>query len=67
MLNDKDVLEAVRRCLEERGDGMKLGLPDTAKVTWHLLLEGQIVRCIETRMQDERLHYGSIDLSDRPE
>ncbi|WP_432590497.1 hypothetical protein ABVG11_37745 [Streptomyces sp. HD1123-B1] len=67
MLNDKDVLEAVRRRLEERGDGMKLGLPDTAKVTWHPLLEGRIVRCIETRTQDERLHYGSIDLSDRPE
>ncbi|BBJ37395.1 hypothetical protein SSPO_001130 [Streptomyces antimycoticus] len=67
MLNDKDVLEAVRRRLEGRGDGVKLGLPDTARVTWHPLLEGQIVRCIETCRQDERLHYGSIDLSDQPE
>ncbi len=63
----KECPGSVRRRLEERGGGVKLGLPDTARVTWHRLLEGRIVRCTETRTQDERLHYGSIDLSGQPE
>ncbi|MFK4189190.1 hypothetical protein ACI2L4_35195 [Streptomyces sparsogenes] len=67
MLDEKDVLEAVRRRIEERGEASKLGLPDTAEITWHSLLEGEIVRSIETRTQEERKHYGPIDLSDRPE
>lgn len=44
-----------------------MGLPDTVEITWRSLLEGEIVRCIETRTEEERLHYGGIDLSDRPE
>ncbi|MGK7235843.1 hypothetical protein [Streptomyces hygroscopicus] len=67
MLDEKDVLEAVRRRIEKRGEVSKLGLPDRAKITWHSLLEGEIVRSIETRTQEEQKHYGPIDLSDRPE
>ncbi|MFF4484732.1 hypothetical protein ACFY1A_48405 [Streptomyces sp. NPDC001520] len=67
MLDEKNVLEAVRRRIEERGEASKMGLPDTAKITWHSLLEGEIVRSIETRTQEKRKHYGPIDLSSRPE
>lgn len=67
VLNEQDVLEAVRRRVEDRGEALKLGLPDTTQITWRSLLEGTIVRCIESRTEEERLHYGHIDLSDRPE
>ncbi|MDN3061278.1 hypothetical protein PH213_43700 [Streptomyces sp. SRF1] len=54
MFDEKNVLEAVRRRIEERGEASKLGLPDTAKITWHPLLEGETVRSIESRTQRER-------------
>lgn len=67
MLNDKDVLEAIRRRLEDRGEAAKLGSPNAVEITWHSLLEGEVVRSIETRTEEKQLHYGHIDLSDRPE
>ncbi|MFF7656713.1 hypothetical protein ACFZCY_44090 [Streptomyces sp. NPDC007983] len=67
MLNEKDVLEAVRRRVEERGEAAKLGPPDAVQITWHSLLEGEVVRSIETRTEEKQLRYGHVDLSDRPE
>ncbi|MFH8574027.1 hypothetical protein [Streptomyces sp. NPDC017993] len=67
MLNERDALDAVRRHVAERGQAPKMDLPATAEVTWHSLLEGKIVRSIETRTEGERIHRGRIDLSGRPQ
>lgn len=66
MLDDRDVLAAVQRCIEKRGESVHVTLPGAAHVTWRPLLEGTIVRCIETRAEDQLLHRGPIDLSKRP-
>ncbi|MFE8939374.1 hypothetical protein ACWDNT_13485 [Streptomyces sp. NPDC000963] len=65
MLSDEDVLAAVRRRVEEH-DGAGQVPPGGADITRHLLIEGQILRCVETRTEEERFHQGFIDLSDRP-
>lgn len=67
MLSETDILQAVRQHIVERGEAPKLGLPASGEITWHPLLEGTVVRCIETRSEDPRLHRGRIDLSDRPQ
>ncbi|MEU0739869.1 hypothetical protein [Streptomyces sp. NPDC006134] len=36
------------------------------EITWFSLLEGETVRCIESRKEAPQEHYGSIDLSSRP-
>lgn len=65
MLSDEDVLAAVRRRVEERGGAGRVP-PGGADITRHLLIEGRVLRCVETRTEEERFHQGSIDLSDRP-
>ncbi|MFF4171270.1 hypothetical protein [Streptomyces sp. NPDC001744] len=65
MLSDEDVLAAVRRSLQERGETGRV-LPEEADISHHLLIEGKILRSMETRTEEERFHQGSIDLSDRP-
>ncbi|MFE5511201.1 hypothetical protein ACFQ9J_11390 [Streptomyces sp. NPDC056529] len=65
MLSDEDVLAAVRRRVEERG-GTSPVSPGEAAVTRHLLIEGRVLRSLETRAEEERFHQGFIDLSDRP-
>ncbi|WP_237503767.1 hypothetical protein [Streptomyces sp. SID8375] len=66
MLSETDVLQAVRQHIAERGEAPKMGQPTSGEITWHSLLEGTIVRCIETRTENKQLHRGRIDLSDRP-
>lgn len=65
MLSDEDVLAAVRRRVEERG-GTGPFSPGEAVVTRHLLIEGRVLRSLETRAEEERFHQGFVDLSDRP-
>ncbi|MFC8895992.1 CCHC-type zinc finger protein [Streptomyces cinereoruber] len=65
MLSDEDVLAAVRRRVEERGGAGRVP-PGGADITRHLLIEGRVLRCVETRTEEERFHQGAIDLSDRP-
>ncbi|KOX19774.1 MULTISPECIES: hypothetical protein [unclassified Streptomyces] len=65
MLSDEDVLAAVRRGLQERGEAGQ-ALPEEADISRHLLLDGKILRSVETRTEEERFHQGFIDLSDRP-
>ncbi|MFE6685626.1 hypothetical protein ACFVFQ_04020 [Streptomyces sp. NPDC057743] len=67
MLNDNDVLAAVRQHIIERGDPSPVEQPSAAKIRWRSLLEGEVLRCIETHREQERFHPGHIDLSDRPE
>ncbi|MGW8355369.1 hypothetical protein [Streptomyces wedmorensis] len=66
MLTDEEVLAAVRRSVEERGGGVRVS-PDEAVITRHLLLDGEILRCMETRTEEERFHRGAVDLSEWPE
>jgi hypothetical protein len=56
----------VRRCIEDRGEAPGPELP-TPQITWYPLLEGEVIRSIETRTEQRQKHYGHIDLSDRPE
>ncbi|MFC7978661.1 hypothetical protein ACFUT3_25910 [Streptomyces cinereoruber] len=65
MLSDEEVLAAVRRRVEERGGAGRVP-PGGADITRHLLIEGRVLRCVETRTEEERFHQGAIDLSDRP-
>ncbi|MFD4374400.1 hypothetical protein [Streptomyces sp. NPDC058486] len=64
MLSDDDVLAAVRRSLG--GDGAYFPAQG-ARITRHLLVEGRIVRCMETRKETQRFHKGARDLSALPE
>ncbi|MFF8804088.1 hypothetical protein [Streptomyces omiyaensis] len=64
MLSDDEVLAAVRRSPEGAGGAFPA---DRARITRHLLVEGEIVRCVETRTEAARFHKGSRDLSDLPE
>ncbi|MCN9243751.1 hypothetical protein NGF19_23710 [Streptomyces sp. RY43-2] len=66
MLSESDVLNAVQRRVQEQAATSELALPDTVEITWLSLLEGETVRCIETRKEGRREHFGSIDLSSRP-
>ncbi|MFC8586018.1 hypothetical protein ACFUGD_15905 [Streptomyces sp. NPDC057217] len=65
MLSDEDVLAAVRRSVQERDETGQV-LPEEADISRHLLIEGEILRSVETRTEEERFHQGFIDLSDRP-
>lgn len=67
MLSETDILQAVRQHVAERGEVPKMGLPASGEITWHSLVEGTVVRCIETRTEDKKLHRGRIDLSGRPQ
>ncbi|MFF0751679.1 hypothetical protein [Streptomyces sp. NPDC004267] len=67
MLSDEDVLAAVRRGLKQRGEPARTLRRVEAKITRHLLLEGEIVRCIESREEKPQLHRGPVDLSERPQ
>lgn len=67
MLSETDILQAVRQHIAERGEAPKVGLPVSGEITWHSLLEGTVVRCIETRTEDEQIHRGRLDLSGRPQ
>ncbi|MFF6789683.1 hypothetical protein ACFY9C_11440 [Streptomyces filamentosus] len=67
MLSDDDVLAAVRRDLKEGGASGAAFPAQGARVTRHLLVEGEIVRCVETREEAPRFRQGSVDLSGRPE
>lgn len=63
MLSETDILQAVRQHIAKRGEALKVGLPVSGEITWHSLLEGTVVRCIETRTEDEQIHRGRLDLS----
>ncbi|MEU5214161.1 hypothetical protein [Streptomyces sp. NPDC020742] len=67
MLSKTDILQAVRQHIAERGEVPKLGLPASGEITWHSLLEGTVVRCMETRTEGEQIHRGRIDLSGHPQ
>lgn len=67
MLSDDDVLRAVREEIERRGETSAVAVPGDADLTWHPLLEGEIVRCVEDRREERRFHAGPLDLSGRPE
>ncbi|MGW5119310.1 hypothetical protein ACWEQ8_28280 [Streptomyces noursei] len=67
MLNENDVLAAVRHHIIQRGDPSPVEQPSNAKITWHSLLEGEILRCLETRTEHPRLHRGHLDLSGTPQ
>lgn len=66
MLSDDEVLDAVRRHIQGGRAEQSVARPDASALTWQPLLEGKIVRCIETRTEEERFHAGPLDLSDRP-
>lgn len=66
MLSEKGVLEAVRRHLEEGGDNWTEGHSGNLNVTWIPLLEGEIVRSIETREERKHFHAGPKNLSEHP-
>ncbi|MGW4164807.1 hypothetical protein [Streptomyces sp. NPDC004788] len=66
MLSDEDVLAAVLRSLKQRGAPARALRPEEAKITRHLLVEGEIVRSIESRSEKPQLHRGPLDLSERP-
>lgn len=65
MLSDNEVLKAVQKEIEGRGESLTATLPGAAAITWHPVLEGKIVRCVESRTEQERFHAGPIDLSGR--
>ncbi|MGW5423612.1 hypothetical protein [Streptomyces sp. NPDC003943] len=66
MLSDEDVLAAVRRSLKQRDASSRALRPEEAKITRHLLVEGEIVRSIESRSEKAQVHRGPVDLSERP-
>ncbi|MFF8695552.1 hypothetical protein ACF08W_25455 [Streptomyces sp. NPDC015144] len=66
MLSDEEVLRAVRELTKGRGEEFPAALPGAAEITWYCLLEGEIVRCVESRTEKERFHAGPLDLSGRP-
>ncbi|MFF2775780.1 hypothetical protein ACFVU3_12795 [Streptomyces sp. NPDC058052] len=67
MLSEDDVLAAVRRSLgAAAGDGAAFPAQG-ARITRHLLVDGEIVRCVETREERPGFHRGGKDLSGRPE
>ncbi|MGW1410934.1 hypothetical protein [Streptomyces sp. NPDC002403] len=66
MLNDDEVLKAVQNEIKGRGETLSVTPPGAAAITWHPLLEGKIVRCLESRTEHERFHAGPLDLSNLP-
>ncbi|MEU3604425.1 hypothetical protein AB0E83_02985 [Streptomyces sp. NPDC035033] len=64
MLSDDDVLAAVRHRLGEGGAAFPA---EGVRITRHLLVDGRIVRCVETRTERPGFHKGPVDLSGRPE
>ncbi|MEV7957465.1 hypothetical protein [Streptomyces sp. NPDC088141] len=67
VLSDEGAFEAVQKLIREQGEPSVAGsLPEAASVTRHCLVEGTVVRCLETRTQEERFHAGPLDLSGRP-
>ncbi|MFB7364846.1 hypothetical protein [Streptomyces hydrogenans] len=67
MLSDDDILAAVRRGLGAAGADDAAFPAAGARITRHLLVAGEIVRCVETRTEGTAFHAGSRDLSDLPE
>ncbi|NML52928.1 hypothetical protein HHL19_08800 [Streptomyces sp. R302] len=67
MLSEEDILAAVRRSLGAAGADPTAFPADGARITRHLLVDGEIVRSVETREERPGFHPGSRDLSDRPE
>ncbi|MFF8271680.1 hypothetical protein ACF059_30490 [Streptomyces sp. NPDC016562] len=65
VLTDAEVLAAVRRELLNRRESTD-ALDDPGDTTRCLLVEGSIVRLVETRRETRQVHYGSIDLARRP-
>jgi hypothetical protein len=68
VLSDDEVLKAVQEDIERRGESLSVTQRGAAAITWHPLLEGQIVRCVESRAEEQRFHAGAgpRGLSDRP-
>ncbi|MFF8618290.1 hypothetical protein [Streptomyces sp. NPDC015350] len=66
MLSDEEAINAVLKLVKERGETLPASPPAAAEITWHCLLEGKIVRCIENRTEKDRFHAGPLDLSDKP-
>ncbi|MER6998606.1 hypothetical protein [Streptomyces sp. NPDC000410] len=62
-----DILQAVERHLSGRGTPLDLGAPGSARITWHSILDGEIIRSLETRSEGHREEPGRVDLSGRPE
>ncbi|MGW3393222.1 hypothetical protein [Streptomyces hydrogenans] len=67
MLSDDDILAAVRRGLGAPGADDAAFPAAGAHITRHLLVAGEIVRCVETRTEGTAFHAGTRDLSDLPE
>ncbi|MER5735900.1 hypothetical protein ABT117_09510 [Streptomyces sp. NPDC002262] len=67
MLSDDDILAAVRRTLGAAGADDAAFPAAGARITRHLLVRGEIVRCVETRTEGAGFHAGTRDLSDLPE
>ncbi|MFF9338548.1 MULTISPECIES: hypothetical protein [unclassified Streptomyces] len=67
MLSDDDILAAVRRGLGAAGADDAAFPAAGAHITRHLLVRGEIVRCVETRTEGAGFHAGTRDLSDVPE
>ncbi|MEU9856746.1 hypothetical protein [Streptomyces sp. NPDC047974] len=66
MLSDDDILAAVRRGLGAAGADPAAFPAHGARITRHLLVDGEIVRSVETREERTGFQPGSPDLSDRP-
>ncbi|MFE5481342.1 hypothetical protein [Streptomyces sp. NPDC056527] len=66
-LPDDDILRAVERHLSGRGTPASLTTPGAARITWHSILDGEIIRSLETRTEAPREKPGRVDLSDLPE
>ncbi|MEU9862979.1 hypothetical protein AB0D99_19125 [Streptomyces sp. NPDC047971] len=66
-LPDDDILRAVELHLSGRGTQTSLSAPGAARITWHSILDGEVVRSLETRSEAPREKPGRVDLSDLPE
>ncbi|MFD5770133.1 hypothetical protein ACFWIN_30540 [Streptomyces sp. NPDC127049] len=66
MLSEDDILAAVRRSLGGAGTDGAVFPAQGARITRHLLVDGEIVRCVESREERAGFHRGVLDLSDRP-
>ncbi|GCD40414.1 hypothetical protein [Streptomyces paromomycinus] len=63
---ERALLNAVERRLLTRGTSTQTVNMTTAEVRWRPVFECRIVRTVESRTEQERVHHGKKDLSGRP-